>query len=218
VSAAPRWRPSGHHWDRSCSPPRWPAAVPGRPVLGPASPHRTQHHRCVRSLAQVHADHHHRRDLPFLPFTPDGTAAGMPCSGPVIVAPLTSHAATRSGRPARRSEDRKPIGSGYESQPCGTSERYDLTRNARTDPSIRRPLCLHSAKGRAWSAGRDDAVSDDGFWVSADLRRQPFGPLQTRRHCSPHTIVRWPHLKSFGAALSILASGFSTTLCLPRLA
>ena len=64
----------------------------------------------------------------------------------------------------------------------------------------------------------DDAVSDDRFWVSAGLGHQPFGPSQTRRHCSPHTIVRWLHLKSFGAALSILASGFSTTLCVLGLA
>jgi len=32
VSAAPRWRPGGRRWDRSCSPLRWPAAGPGRPA------------------------------------------------------------------------------------------------------------------------------------------------------------------------------------------
>ena len=68
---------------------------------------------------------------PFLTFTPDGTAAGMPYYRSVIVAPLTSHATARSGRPARRSKARpSPAGSGSESQAYRTSERYDLRRNA----------------------------------------------------------------------------------------
>ncbi len=43
-----------------------------------------------------------------------------------------------AGRHVVRKPDRKPVGSGYESQPSRTSERYGLSRNACTDSSIRR--------------------------------------------------------------------------------
>jgi hypothetical protein len=43
-----------------------------------------------------------------------------------------------AGRHVVRKPDHEPVSSGYESQPCRTSERYDLSRNACTDSSIRR--------------------------------------------------------------------------------
>jgi hypothetical protein len=65
----------------------------------------------VRSLVRVYADHHHRHDLPLSSHSRQkGTAAGMPYYGSVIIAPVTSHATARSGRPARRSKARPQTG------------------------------------------------------------------------------------------------------------
>ena len=41
---------------------------------------------------------------PFPGFTPEGTAAGMPYYGSVIITPLTSHAAARPGKPPSAGE------------------------------------------------------------------------------------------------------------------
>ena len=62
---------------------------------------RIDRHRRVRSLVRVHADHHHRHDLPLSSHSRQkGTAADMSYYGSVIVAPLTSHT-HHPGHPGR---------------------------------------------------------------------------------------------------------------------
>jgi hypothetical protein len=72
----------------------------------------------------------------------------MPYYGPVIIAPLTSHATARSGRGGTSFESQAANRSAPDmrAKPCRTSERYDLSRNACIDLSIRRILARGAAK------------------------------------------------------------------------
>ena len=70
-------------------------------LLGQRSLIRIDRHRRVRPLVWVHADHHHRHDLPLSSHSRQkGTAADMSYYGSVIVAPLTSHT-HHPGHPGR---------------------------------------------------------------------------------------------------------------------